>query len=152
MRARNAVFALVGAAALFLVGGPVLAQVAVPEPYATQLARELARHEEDLDGRGFQRIGSPFTGGLATNEAQRFNMMLRAGLRYYVVGVCDADCRNLDMRLIDQHGNVITFDEMNGRSAVVSSQPRWTGPFSIEIVMRDCREGICYFAFAVYGQ
>lgn len=150
MRLNIAAAALLGAVALFMMGSPTGAQV--PDPWASQLAQQLARHEANLEREGFERVGAPYSGGLGPGQAQRFNIMLHAGSAYRIVGVCDVDCRNLDMRLYDQNRNPISADNNVGRTAAVTSQPRWTGPFTVEIVMSHCAQAPCYFAFAIYRQ
>jgi hypothetical protein len=134
--------------ALAALAQPGAAQV--PDPYATQLAQGLARQERLWAQEGYQRVDGPHAGGLPAGGAQRFSFLFHSGGEYRVVAVCDVDCRNIDLRLYDQMGNPIIADGAVGRAATITSQPRWTGPFVVEVRITHCRAAPCYFALNVY--
>jgi hypothetical protein len=148
MRLTFALSALVGLAAL---AGAAMAQ-GVPDPWAGQLAAQLARAERAFTGQGYSRVAGPFSGSLPRGGSRRFNITLRAGGDYRVVGVCDNDCRDLDMRIFDQNANLIAENTDRDDMPIVTSQPRWTGPFAVEVTMYHCAAAPCYFAFNVYGR
>jgi len=140
---------MASAALVLMCGARGAAQV--PDPYATQLAQALARSEQALMNEGgYRRMSGPYSGGLLTGQTQRFSFLFHGGGEYRAVAVCDVDCRNIDLRLYDQSGNPITTDAAIGRAASVTSQPRWTGPFVVEVRITQCLQTPCYFALNVY--
>jgi hypothetical protein len=147
MRVRLA--AILAAATIAPVG---VSHGQVPGPEASELAADLARLGRGLERQGYSRVAGPFSGGLAQGRAQRFNVTLRAGGDFRLVAACDSTCRDVDMLLYDQSGHLISGDRSTERIATVTSQPRWTGPFTVEVVMAHCADPPCYFAFNIYGR
>ncbi|MBI1250846.1 MAG: hypothetical protein GC189_05180 [Alphaproteobacteria bacterium] len=144
------------ALAIALAAGLALAAPAaarVPAPWSGQLSQQLAVIEARVAEAGFARVAGPLSGGLQRGEAQRFSVALIAGGDYRIVGVCDNDCSDLDLRILDQNGQLIEEDISRDDHPVVTSQPAWSGPFTIEARMYECQhpEG-CYFALNVYGR
>ncbi len=145
MRLRTALAAF---AALALLGGPAGAQV--PREYAGQLAQQLARAEQSFRQMGFMRAAGPFAGGLAPGGLARVPITLRAGQTYRILGVCDADCSDLDLRLVDASANVVAVDTAPDDVPIMDATPRTTGAYAIEVNMQRCATAPCYYAVNVY--
>jgi hypothetical protein len=139
------------AAALVLLGPPAGAQV--PDPFARELAQRLARSDEVVGEYNYSRAAGPFAGGLRLRESRRFEVMLRAGMDYRIVGVCDARCRNLDIRVLDANGFQVGEDMLRDAVPTIDLRPPVTGVHTIEVLMPACAAaGACYFAFNVYSR
>lgn len=54
-----------------------------------------------LRDKGFQLTHRVYTGALDDADAETITFRLREGLTYAIVAVCDTDCDDLDMRLVD---------------------------------------------------
>lgn len=130
----------------------VSAAAQVPREYAAQLAQQLAHAEQAFRQMGFTRAAGPFAGGLAQRGARALPVTLRAGHSYRILGVCDADCSDLDLRLIDQNGGVIAVDVAPDDVPILDATPRVTGQHTIEVSMRRCATAPCYFAVNVYAR
>ncbi|MGE0594949.1 MAG: hypothetical protein AB7P07_01175 [Hyphomonadaceae bacterium] len=141
-------FCMAALASLALSNAPVSAQV--PDPFARQLAQDLAQFDAVHGYDGFARAAGPFAGALARGETQRFTVTLRSGHVYRAAGACDARCRALDLRLYDPNGVLIAEDDRSGAAPVLAARPQFTGPHTIEARMARCAEPPCYFAFNVY--
>lgn len=142
--------ALAALAALTLAAGPAAAQV--PDPYARELAQRLALTETVLVDQGYARAAGPFAGGVAAREGRRFNLMLRAGQDYRIVGVCESRCRDLDMRLFDSENRLIAQDVLEDSVPIIHVRPRVTGRHDIEVEIMGCTGAPCWFAFNVYSR
>lgn len=142
--------AMAAVAALALLAGPAAAQV--PDPYARELAQKLARAQTVVTERGYQRAAGPFAGGLGASEDARFQVMLRAGMDYRIVGVCDSRCSDLDMRLYDPNDQRVAEDVLDDAVPVIHILPQSTGQHTIEVRMRRCSSDPCWFAFNVYSR
>lgn len=140
----------VAAAMLLLLGAPAAAQV--PDPYARELASQLAQAETILSDNGFSRAAGPFAGGLGQRLNRRFQVTMRAGQDYRVLGVCDSRCRDLDLRLYDMNGALVSQDVLTDDVPVLQVRPRTTGVHTIEVAMFHCAATPCYFAFNVYSR
>lgn len=141
---------LAAAAAALALAAPAAAQV--PDPYARQLAQRLASIDRALAEERYLRAAGPFSGGLEQGGAVRFTVTLRAGQDYRIVGVCDARCIDLDLRLSDGAEAVLDEDVRDERSAMLSVRPLATGPHGIDAIMARCADPPCYFAFNVYAR
>ncbi|MBL8551118.1 MAG: hypothetical protein JNJ73_14115 [Hyphomonadaceae bacterium] len=139
-------------AACLAVWPQAAAAQGVPSPWVEQVVARLAHIERLLARDGYRRVQGPFSGPLARDGVQLFDITLRGGGDYRIVAVCDSDCRDLDMRLYDQAGTLIAENLDASDVAIVASQPRWTGPFSVEIIMAQCAAAPCYYAAYVYAR
>lgn len=135
-------------AAFVVLAGVASAQV--PDPFARQLAAHLSRIDQIVARQNYARAAGPFAGGLNQRQSQRFTVTLRAGQDYRIVGVCDARCTDLNMRLIDPQNFVLDEDALNDAVPVLSVRPNVTGQHTIEASMARCADAPCYFAFNVY--
>lgn len=140
--------ALAAAAALACLAAPAAAQV--PREYAAQLAQQLARAEAAFRQIGFARAAGPFAGALAPGAVRALPVTLRAGQNYRILGVCDADCTDLDLRLLDGARNVTAIDAAPDDTPLLDATPRATGSFTIEVNMQQCDAALCYYAINVY--
>lgn len=140
------------AAAALAIAASAPASAQVPDPFARQLAQQLTLVDQFQSQYGYSRAAGPFAGALALAEARRFPVSLRAGQPYRVVGVCDARCRDIDLRLFDPNGVLITQDQAPDRTPMVEISPPATGAYTIELNMAQCADAPCYFAFNVYSR
>lgn len=141
---------LAGLAALALLAGPASAQV--PDPFARELAQRLAHGETLLRENGYQRAAGPFAGGLSETRGARHTIMLRAGQDYRILGVCDARCRDFDLRLIAPSGALVAQDVLPDAVPIIHVRPTVTGNYDVEALMSRCAGSPCWYAFNVYAR
>jgi hypothetical protein len=99
-----------------------------------------------FDGRGV--IGLLPAGGVVVLEAS-----LRAGTRYTVVGVCDGDCQDLDLRAQAPASEEVLDEDVNTDDVpVLHFTAHATGPHRITVVMSGCRSDLCYFGVRVLAR
>ena len=137
-------------AALVLLAAPASAQV--PDPFARDLAQKLARAEVVLVEQGYGRAAGPFAGGLPPRQTERFNVTLRAGGDYRIVGVCDMRCTDMDLRLFDPNNQLLGQDVLDDPVPIIHVRPRFTGQHTIEVSMFRCASDPCWYAFNVYAR
>lgn len=113
---------------------------------------------QEAAGRGFrteprvfdarQMVGMLPAGGAVVLEAN-----LRAGVRYTVVGVCDGDCVDLDLRVHSPAGETVLGEDVNTDDVpVVTFVAPADGPHPVTVVMSDCRAELCYFGVRVLAR
>lgn len=76
-------------------------------------------------------IGS---GRLRAGEAEAFDVVLYANNRYTVYVRPDRSNVDFDLRVYDQNGNLVQWDESTDSEALVYVTPRWTGSFRIFVI------------------
>lgn len=153
MGLRSGIRGALAAATLCLCG---TAQAQVPDPFARQLAAQLAHAETMPEHQGFSRVAGPFAGGLPERLNRRFQVTLRSGQDYELLGVCDDRCHDLEVRLYDQDERLVTQSDIADVSngvAVLHTRPAVTGLYTVDVVLYHCTgEAPCFFAFNVYGR
>src|SRR5262249_35297446 len=101
---------------------------------------------------GFSHIAGPFAGDLPAPLNRRVQLTLRAGQQYEIIGICDARCRNLDLKLYDPNDQVVAQDVTINNVPVLDARPRVTGLYTVEVTMSQCAGDPCYYAFNVYAR
>ena len=72
-----------------------------------------------------------------------FNVTLLAGVPYKIAGVCDNDCPDLDIKLIDMNGNSVASDSLTDSLPIVDYTPGQTGGYRVRVIMYDCNVAPC---------
>lgn len=75
------------------------------------------------------------TGLLAEGSSKTYTTTLTAGLAYTIVAGGDEDALDVDVKVFDESGNLISSDSDFSDRAVVRVNPRWTGTFHIVVTM-----------------
>jgi hypothetical protein len=73
---------------------------------------------------------------------QQVNLV--AGADYRIVGVCDAECNNVDVELIDPSGVVAASDVLPDDVPLVAFRPTIAGTYTIRTHLRTCTVEPCY--------
>jgi hypothetical protein len=116
------------------------------------IVAQLQQLSANLAAQGYQQVGQPFSGGLQPNEAWNIPAQMQAGYEYQIVGVCDRDCSDLDIRLYDGNGGLIIEDTSTTSQPNVGVLPTTSGAFTIQVHMYACSVAPCYYAVALYAR
>jgi hypothetical protein len=131
-------------------------QPSAPPPmgqtYQDQILQRLAQVEQAYASAGYQRVDQPVTGQLNQAAAQAYPVTMHVGYEYQVIGVCDNDCSDLDLQLLDGYGGVISQDQSTDATPVVSVVPTSGGQFTVNVHMYACSVQPCYYALVLYGR
>jgi hypothetical protein len=138
------------AALALSIGAAASAQV--PDPFARELAQRLTRAETAVTNDGFMLAAGPFAGALPQRMARQININLRAGQEYRFVGVCDARCTDIDLRVLDPSGQVVAEDSADDDTPIVHVRATVTGAHRVEVAMYNCAADQCWYAFNVYSR
>jgi len=95
---------------------------------------------------------NPYVDSLEDNGSDSLTLNLQAGTSYAIVGVCDEDCGDIDLRLYDAKGNFIDSDTHSDDNPVVTVTPRWTSNFKVQVKMASCSHSPCYYGVGAFGQ
>jgi hypothetical protein len=136
---------------------PVMNQPPAQQPTGDQnpqqiIIAQLHQAQANLGQQGYQMVGQPFSGGLQPGEAWNIPAEMHVGYEYQIVGVCDRDCSDLDLRLFDGNGGLIIEDTSVNSQPNVGVIPTTTGAFTIQVHMYACSVAPCYYAIALYGR
>ncbi len=124
----------------------------VPPQSAQILMQQLQQVEQVAAQQGFQQVGQPFAGGLLQGQSWNVPAQLMAGYEYRVLGVCDQNCRDMDVAVYDKSGATVAQDNANDDHPVVAVAPAANGQFTIQAQMFQCSAQPCYYALILYGR
>lgn len=135
--------------ALLALGDPVAAQA----PWA-QGRRALQQGPGGtFEHNGYRLAGEPRTGSLAQSDSAELAFELRPGVEYKLVGACDANCADLNLRLLDAAGDQVDLDDIPEDNApIVTLAPAGAGVYRLRVLMAACSRAPCRFAVGAYGK
>jgi hypothetical protein len=139
--------------ALLLFAGLVTPQAGVAQGrWGTQVRTQLDRAGSILSGKGYEMTHELYTGSLRADEAESVTLTLHAGTAYALVGVCDNDCSDLDLRLFDADGDQVDSDVQRDDTPIVQVTPRETAQYRVKAIMAACRTSPCFYGIGVFGK
>jgi hypothetical protein len=142
---KKAAVALIALA--FVAGATASAQPALQDFLTQQLDNREGQNADD----GYARVVGPLTGALASSRAAQHALNnLRVGRQIRIVGVCDQNCDDLDLRVIDPQGQIVALDTRGNNHPVIDMSAETFGTHTIEVGMIDCRAPRCRYAVNVY--
>ncbi|HEY0035769.1 MAG TPA: hypothetical protein VGB66_03725 [Longimicrobium sp.] len=117
----------------------------------TQAAGEARQKGYASEARVFDPRG--VIGMLPRTGSVVLEVNLRAGVRYTVIGVCDADCADLDLRAHAVDGQrVLDEDVSTDDVPLLTFTAAETGPHPLAVIMTECRTALCYFGVKVLAR
>jgi hypothetical protein len=72
------------------------------------------------------------------------------GVEYMIVGVCDKDCSDLDLSLMDLQGNVLFEDLLDDDAPILTFTAPAGGVYFLHVEMYECSVEPCSFGYKVY--
>lgn len=145
---------LAAMAALVLVPASARAQASHRDAVVELLA-DAARGATEGGYRPATRVFDTrsVTGMLPQGGTVMLEANLRAGVRYTVVAVCDAECVDLDLRVHAPGGeDVLDEDVSTDDVPVLTFTATRDGPHPVSVIMSECRAEMCYFGLRVLSR
>lgn len=127
-------------------------QVAQTDRWTRQVRDQLNQVARSARDRGATLTHDPYTGVLGNGGRDDINLNLRNGTTYAIVGVCDNDCRDIDLALYDDNGNLIASDTEQDSTPIVNVTPRWNARFRLRVSMPRCSSAPCAYGVGVFGR
>ncbi len=104
-----------------------------------------------LEGEGFARTHEYETGTLRRGTSATARVNLDAGVTYILLGACDTDCDDVDLRVFAPRGTLLDSDVATDDSPVLTITPTVSGEHTVRVTMADCDTSVCYYAVGIYG-
>ena len=111
----------------------------------------LEEGEQVLEREGFARTREYQTGALDRGASTTVRIRLEAGVTYVLLGACDTDCDDLDLRLFGPGGTPLDRDVADDDFPAVSATPSASGEYTVRVTMAGCETPYCYYSLGVYG-
>jgi hypothetical protein len=128
---------------LYLIAGlaclaatPALAQ----SQYTRQVNTQLDAMESNARNNGQTRLFRSPIFQLNEGQTQTYPISLVRGRAYTIGGVCDVDCPDLDIKLIDPNGREVATDVLTDSVPLVSHTATMSGDYRVRVIMYDCNQ------------
>lgn len=105
--------------------------------------------QHQIAGYSKDRGTADWVGALRSGQPQYWEIQLARGAQYQIVGVCDTDCKDVDMEVFDSRGNSVGSDTLADDYPRVSFTPAASGTYSVKIWLHQCTTEPCYAAARV---
>jgi len=103
-------------------------------------------------GDDYEFTHDPYVDSIRHGRIDSLTLTLRAGTAYALVGVCDEDCRDIDLRVYDEDDHLVGKDMASDDKPIIQISPRWTGRFRIEVLMNTCVASPCFYGIGTFGK
>jgi hypothetical protein len=126
-----------------------------PEPGVSpgeDMAARLTLFGAELMSMGFTKFGDERRGSLNTDQTITVPFLLQEGWEYRMTGVCDRDCFDLDLVLLDPRGAEVASDVFEDALPILAHAPDTTGEHQVEVIMVACDVEPCAFRIATYAK
>jgi hypothetical protein len=120
--------------------------------WSDEVGVQLARYAVLSGFNGYDLTHEPLIDTLDRGRSDYITINLRAGNKYGIIGVCDGDCRDLDIALYDRRGKLITSDMQDDDIPAIGFTPTRSGTYRVRVDMAHCRTGACYYGVGVFGK
>ena len=141
--------AVLGAA---LLAAAMTSQVTAQNTYQQQITRQLTNAAGAVSGQGYTADRAPVMGSLNDDARESVLMQLSSGVRYAILGVCDNDCTDVDLRVQDPMGNMVGEDLATDDTPVVEFVSGQTGQYRVTVMMATCNTNPCYYGVQVFAR
>lgn len=111
----------------------------------------LEEGEEVMEGQGFSRTHEYETGTLRRGGSETVRVELDAGVTYVLLGACDTDCDDVDLRIFAPRGALLDSDVAADDFPLLRVTPSVTGEYTVRVTMAGCDTSVCYYSLGVYG-
>jgi hypothetical protein len=138
---------------LFVLAALALAplQAAAQSQWEQQVLEQIRTASELFAPEGYAMVGDAQMGSLHDESSEDFYVTLQAGVAYVLVGVCDNDCPDVDLMLLDDSGNEIDSDYETDAVPIVEVTPFRTQSYQVHVYMADCTSEPCFYGVGVYA-
>ena len=117
--------------------------------FQNQVRQQLIYIADRFSNEGFSLIDS-FVSGLSEGSTHSEWVTLEAGKTYFLNGVCDSDCTDIDLWLHDENGTLIDSDVEVDDYPYVTVVPQQTGNFVVTSSLPDCNANYCYYGIGLF--
>ncbi|HJU86970.1 MAG TPA: hypothetical protein VJ788_06350 [Gemmatimonadota bacterium] len=123
--------------------------------YRTILEAQLEAVQDRMSTEGYRpdtetAYTDMIVGVLEAGDEVGLEIELTSGVEYMIMGVCDADCDDLDLTLTDPDGNEITSDALDDAYPVLAFTAPAGGAHILWVTMYDCSVTPCSFGYKVF--
>ena len=116
------------------------------------VVQQIEALKTEMGNQGYRQYDEPRYLNLSEGETYDYEIRLDASQRYNIWGVCDGDCEDLDLRLLDAYGNTIDEDILNDDVPLIDPVAPQSGTYTLQVIMHDCSIAPCKVGVGFFSQ
>jgi hypothetical protein len=122
------------------------------DKFERQVREQLNQTAVDLRRDGYELTHHIYTGELREDQEESVAVELDRGRTYVILGVCDTDCKDLDLRLHNPAGKEVATDVEVDDYPAVAAAPAKTEKYMVRAIMARCGAAPCRYGFGVFAR
>ena len=134
----------------FALGSVLATQAAAQNTYQQQIRTQLQTASTTVKDHGYAADREPMMGSLASAANESMMVNLDGGVRYAIVGVCDNDCSDVDLRIWAPDGTKLAEDIQTDDTPVLEFTATVTGQYTLRVEMAACSTNPCYWGVQIF--
>lgn len=128
-------------------------QIVLAKGFVDQVRDQLVRAAVVLGvGDNYQLTHDPVVSTIRSKSTKTHTLTLDAGIPYVIVGVCDNDCGDIDLRLYNDEDDVVSSDMDTDDDPMLRVSSQQKAKFKLEVIMENCSTLSCYYGIGIFGQ
>lgn len=127
----------------------VVPATASAQSYAVTVWNQLNAQYNRLSQDGFSS-SKYIIGRLNKGQSENWSITLHEGRTYQITGVCDGDCKDIDLVLLDGARKELVSDTSADDVPVMTYAIRATATYTVKVTMFQCSQDPCYFGLGVF--
>jgi hypothetical protein len=128
---------------------PFMSSSLQAQGYADDVWAQLQDWYDDYSDRGYS-VENYIVGKLDEDDSDSWTFWLDGRSDYTIIGVCDDDCGDIDLTILDDDNDVVAEDLLEDDYPIVNVSPRKDGAYTIDVDMYECDVEPCYFGIAIF--
>jgi|TARA_B110000483_G_scaffold217811_1_gene270566 hypothetical protein len=128
---------------------PFMSSSLQAQGYADDVWAQLQDWYDDYSDRGYS-VENYIVGKLDEDDSDSWTFWLDGRSDYTIIGVCDDDCGDIDLTILDDDNDVVAEDLLEDDYPIVNVSPRRDGAYTIDVDMYECDVEPCYFGIAIF--
>lgn len=101
---------------------------------------------------GFDLTHEIIWGRLPQGQSENIGIELDGNMEYYIMGVCDNDCYNLNIDFYTMNGELLGYDHEDSEAPFIHIPHGYHDRYIIRMSMAGCATFTCNYAMAVFGR
>jgi hypothetical protein len=126
----------------------VVSCLALLTPLALAHHQYLTQYANNLIAQGYYFLERQH-GDLDEGYMQTYYRSFVIGGRYAVIGTCDEDCTDLDLKVFDPSGNLVGQDTDPDDNPLVVFTAKRSGQYRYQVIMETCNSEPCGYGAGV---
>jgi hypothetical protein len=119
-------------------------------PVPAVITQQLGHFAAAAQEAGFRLVSQTPVGGALNNGTYEDVPISLSARQYFIVGVCDGDCTDMDLRLFAPNASVVAEDVADDDSPMLAFTASTAGEHRLRVMMPACSSEPCAYGIAIY--